>query len=429
MSGAGRLKLFRTGIFPSTPRQEKGRHMKVLVINAGSSSCKYQLLEMDTQSVLCSGLAERIGQTSGRLTHKIAPDTDKESKLVREAAFPTHVEAMELVIALLTDPEVGVIKDKGEIFAIGHRVLHGGESITDPVLVDSHVKDIIKDCFLLGPLHNPANLMGIEVAEKLFPGVPNVAVFDTEFGMGMPPEAYMYALPYELYEELKIRRYGFHGTSHKYIARKTAEYLGKPLNELRSITMHLGNGSSMSCVRDGKCFDTSMGLTPLEGLIMGTRCGSIDPAIVPFVMEKKGLTPAEMDTLMNKKSGLLGLCGFTDMRDVHKEVDNGNKRAELALNMLVRSIRKILGSYFFLLDGKVDSIVFTAGIGENDDIVRAAVCKGLEDFGIILNQGENATRRPGARTISTPDSRVKVLVIPTNEELQIAQATLEIVGR
>ena len=263
MSGAGRLKLFRTGIFPSTPRQEKGRHMKVLVINAGSSSCKYQLLEMDTQSVLCSGLAERIGQTSGRLTHKIAPDTDKESKLVREAAFPTHVEAMELVIALLTDPEVGVIKDKGEIFAIGHRVLHGGESITDPVLVDSHVKDIIKDCFLLGPLHNPANLMGIEVAEKLFPGVPNVAVFDTEFGMGMPPEAYMYALPYELYEELKIRRYGFHGTSHKYIARKTAEYLGKPLNELRSITMHLGNGSSMSCVRDGKCFDTSMGLTPL----------------------------------------------------------------------------------------------------------------------------------------------------------------------
>ena len=336
MSGAGRLKLFRTGIFPSTPRQEKGRHMKVLVINAGSSSCKYQLLEMDTQSVLCSGLAERIGQTSGRLTHKIAPDTDKESKLVREAAFPTHVEAMELVIALLTDPEVGVIKDKGEIFAIGHRVLHGGESITDPVLVDSHVKDLIKDCFLLGPLHNPANLMGIEVAEKLFPGVPNVAVFDTEFGMGMPPEAYMYALPYELYEELKIRRYGFHGTSHKYIARKTAEYLGKPLNELRSITMHLGNGSSMSCVRDGKCFDTSMGLTPLEGLIMGTRCGSIDPAIVPFVMEKKSLSPAEADTLMNKKSGLLGLCGYTDMRDVHAQVEKGDKRAALALHMRVR---------------------------------------------------------------------------------------------
>ena len=403
--------------------------MKVLVINAGSSSCKYQLLEMETETVLCSGVAERIGQDMGRLSHKIAPDTDQEEKIVKEAPFPTHVEAMELVIALLTDTEKGVIKDKSEIHAIGHRVLHGGESITDPVKVDDHVKKIIRDCFLLGPLHNPANLMGIEVCEKLFPGVPNVAVFDTEFGMGMEQEAYMYGLPYELYEELHIRRYGFHGTSHKYIAKKTAEYLGKPLKDLRSITMHLGNGSSMSCVRDGKCLDTSMGLTPLEGLIMGTRCGSIDPAIVPFVMEKKKLSPAEMDTLMNKKSGLLGLCGFTDMRDVHKEVDNGNKRAELALNMLVRSIRKTLGSYFFLLEGKVDSIVFTAGIGENDDIVREAVCKGLEEFGIRLNLAENSTRRPGARTISTPDSRVKVLVIPTNEELQIAQATLEIVGR
>ena len=403
--------------------------MKVLVINAGSSSCKYQLLEMETETVLCSGVAERIGQDMGRLSHKIAPDTDQEEKIVKEAPFPTHVEAMELVIALLTDTEKGVIKDKSEIHAIGHRVLHGGESITDPVKVDDHVKKIIRDCFLLGPLHNPANLMGIEVCEELFPGVPNVAVFDTEFGMGMEQEAYMYGLPYELYEELHIRRYGFHGTSHKYIAKKTAEYLGKPLKDLRSITMHLGNGSSMSCVRDGKCLDTSMGLTPLEGLIMGTRCGSIDPAIVPFVMEKKKLSPAEMDTLMNKKSGLLGLCGFTDMRDVHKEVENGNKRAELALNMLVRSIKKTLGSYFFLLEGKVDSIVFTAGIGENDDIVREAVCKGLEEFGIHLNLAENSTRRPGARTISTPDSRVKVLVIPTNEELQIAQATLEIVGR
>ncbi|MDO5483857.1 MAG: acetate kinase, partial [Desulfovibrionaceae bacterium] len=233
--------------------------MKILVINAGSSSCKYQLLEMDDQSVLCSGLAERIGQENGVLTHKIAPGTDKESKLVRNAPFPTHIEAMELVISLLTDPEVGVIKDKGEIYGIGHRVLHGGEAVTDPVKVDEKVKAIIKECFLLGPLHNPANLMGIEVAEKLFPGVPNVAVFDTEFGMGMPREAYMYALPYELYEDLRIRRYGFHGTSHKYIARKTAEFLGTPLAELRSITMPLGKGSSMSCVKDGKCFDTSMG--------------------------------------------------------------------------------------------------------------------------------------------------------------------------
>ncbi len=402
--------------------------MKVLVINAGSSSCKYQLLEMDDRSVLCSGLAERIGQEGGRLTHKIAPDTDKEEKLVREASFPTHVEAMELVIALLTDPQKGVIKDKSEIYAIGHRVLHGGEAVSQPVRVDERIKGIIRECFPLGPLHNPANLMGIEVAEKLFPGVPNVAVFDTEFGMGMPKEAYMYALPYGLYEELKIRRYGFHGTSHKYIAHKTAEYLGKPLKDLRSITMHLGNGSSMSCVKNGKCFDTSMGLTPLEGLIMGTRCGSIDPAIVPFVMEKKGLSPAEADTLMNKKSGLLGLCGYTDMRDVHAQVDKGDERAALALAMLVRSIKKTLGAYLALLEGKADALVFTAGIGENDDIVRAQVCAGMEAFGIKLDQKENSTRKPGARTISAPESRIPVLVIPTNEELQIALATVEVLG-
>ena len=403
--------------------------MKILVINAGSSSCKYQLLEMDTHAVLCSGLAERIGQDEGRLTHKIAPDTDKEEKIVRTAHFPTHVQAMELVISLLTDAEKGVIKDKSEIAGIGHRVLHGGEAVSDPVLVDERVKEIVRECSVLGPLHNPANLMGIEVAEKLFPGVPNVGVFDTEFGMGMPKEAFMYALPYELYEDLRIRRYGFHGTSHKYIAGATAKYLGKPLSELRSITMHLGNGSSMSCVKNGKCFDTSMGLTPLEGLIMGTRCGSIDPAIVPFVMEKKGLTSEQMDTLMNKKSGLLGLCGFTDMRDVHAEVEKGNERAALALHMLTRSIKKILGSYYFLLDGNVDALVFTAGIGENDDIVRAEVCAGLEHMGIKIDAKENGTRKPGARTISTPDSTVPVLIIPTNEELQIAMATVEVLGK
>lgn len=403
--------------------------MKILVINAGSSSCKYQLLEMDTHAVLCSGLAERIGQDEGRLTHKIAPDTDKEEKIVRTARFPTHVQAMEMVISLLTDAEKGVIKDKSEIAGIGHRVLHGGEAVSDPVLVDERVKEIVRECAVLGPLHNPANLMGIEVAEKLFPGVPNVGVFDTEFGMGMPREAFMYALPYELYEDLRIRRYGFHGTSHKYIAGATAKYLGKPLSELRSITMHLGNGSSMSCVKNGKCFDTSMGLTPLEGLIMGTRCGSIDPAIVPFVMEKKGLTSEQMDTLMNKQSGLLGLCGFTDMRDVHAEVEKGNERAALALHMLTRSIKKILGSYYFLLDGKVDALVFTAGIGENDDIVRAGVCAGLEHMGIKIDAKENGTRKPGARAISTPDSSVPVLIIPTNEELQIAMATVEVLEK
>ncbi|MDR2819549.1 MAG: acetate kinase [Desulfovibrio sp.] len=402
--------------------------MKVLVINAGSSSCKYQLLEMGTKTVLCYGLVERIGQPEGILTHRLPRDGDEE-KIVREHAFPTHVEGMEEVIQLLTDEKVGVIKSKSDIAAIGHRVVHGGEAVSDPVLVDSHLKDVIREYFSLSPLHNPANLMGIEVAEKLFPGVPNVAVFDTEFGMSMPQEAYMYALPYNLYEEFKIRRYGFHGTSHKYIAHRTAEYLKKPLKDLCSITMHLGNGSSMTCVKNGKCFDTSMGLTPLEGLVMGTRCGSIDPAIVPFVMEKKGLTPAEADALMSKQSGLLGVCGYTDMRDVHSQIASGNKRAELAFKLLVRSIKKILGSYVFLLGGKVDALVFTAGIGENDNIARAAVCEGLEELGIVLDSNENNTRKPGARAISTPDSKIPVLVIPTNEELQIALATLEVIGK
>ncbi|MDR3320730.1 MAG: acetate kinase [Desulfovibrio sp.] len=403
--------------------------MKILVINAGSSSCKYQLLEMDTQRVLGSGIVERIGAPVGSLTHKTYKDDGKEKKILREHAFPTHIEGMEEVIELLTDTKVGVIKDKSEIAAIGHRAVHGGEEISAPVLVDQRVKDIIRQCSALCPLHNPANLMGIEVAEKLFPGAPNVAVFDTEFGMGIPEEAYMYALPYELYKELGVRRYGFHGTSHKYIAASTAEFLNKPLGELRSITMHLGNGSSMTCVKNGKCHDTSMGLTPLEGLVMGTRCGSIDPAIVPFIMEKKGLTPAEADTLMNKKSGLLGICGYTDMRDVHFQIKKGNKRAELALKMLVRSVKKILGSYMALLDGKVDAIVFTAGIGENDNITRSAVCEGMEAFGITLDKTANNTRKPGARAISTSDSKIPVLIIPTDEELQIALATKAVIGK
>ena len=403
--------------------------MKVLIVNSGSSSCKYQLIEMETETVLCSGLAERIGLENGRLSHKIAPDTDKEEKIIKEQAFPTHKEAMELVIALLTDQEKGVIRDKAEIAAIGHRVLHGGEKVTQPMIVDEDVKKAIRDCFPLGPLHNPANLMGIEVCEKLFPGIPNVAVFDTEFGMSMPDESYMYALPYEYYESMRIRRYGFHGTSHKYIAKKTAEFLGKPLDSLNSITMHLGNGSSMSCVRNGRCLDTSMGLTHLEGLVMGTRCGTIDPAIVPFIMQNKNLTPEEMDTLMNKKSGLLGLCGLSDMRDVHAARDKGDKKADLAFRMLIHSIRKTLGAYFFLLDGKVDAVTFTAGIGEHDEFVREDVMKDLESVGLVLDKEANRRRESGARAISTPDSKVKILVIPTNEELQIAQTAVSLISK
>ena len=402
--------------------------MKILIVNSGSSSCKYQLIEMETEAVLCSGLAERIGLEQGKLSHKIAPDSENEEKIVREQPFPTHKEAMELVIDLLTDKDKGVIKDKSEISAIGHRVLNGGEEITRPMLVDERVKDGIRACFPLGPLHNPANLMGIEVCEKLFPGVPNVAVFDTEFGMDMPDESYMYALPYEYYETMRIRRYGFHGTSHKYIARKTAEFLGKPLDELNSITMHLGNGSSMTCVKNGRCLDTSMGLTPLEGLVMGTRCGTIDPAIVPFIMKNKNMSPEEIDTLMNKKSGLVGLCGLSDMRDLHAAREQGDKKADLAFRLLVHSIRKTLGAYFFELDGKVDAVTFTAGIGENDDLVRAAVVQNLESVGLVLDVEANKVRG-GARCISKPESKVKILVIPTNEELQIAKATQEILSK
>ncbi len=399
--------------------------MKILVVNAGSSSCKYQLFEMTEKVVLCAGVVERIGDSMGKLTHKIAPDSDKEEKLIIEKQFPTHVEGMEEVIALLSHADKGVIKSKDEIFAVGHRVVHGGEDITRPMLFDDNVKDIVRKYYTLSPLHNPANLMGVEVVEKLLPGVPNVGVFDTEFGATMLPPAYIYPLPYELYENLNIRRYGFHGTSHKYIAKKTAEFLNKPLAELNSITMHLGNGSSMTAVKDGICIDTSMGLTPLEGLMMGTRSGTIDPAIIPYIMEKMNLSAKDVDTMLNKKSGILGICGTNDMRDLHSMREKGDAKAELAFNMLTRSIKKLLGSYFFLL-GRVDSIVFTAGIGENDDFVRAAVCEGLEPLGIVLNIEENAIRRSEARAISKPESKIPVLIIPTNEELQIAEATLEV---
>lgn len=400
--------------------------MKIFVLNAGSSSCKYQLFDMDTKNVLCSGIVERIGEKIGKLTHKIAPDTPNEEKISIDKPFATHTIAMQNVIEMLLDKVKGVIKDKSEINAIGHRLLHGGEEITSPVLVDERVKQIIRKCFRLGPLHNPANLMGVEVAESLLPGIPNVGVFDTEFGMSMPQEAYMYALPYEYYDELRIRRYGFHGTSHKYVTKTTAEFLGKPLNQLNSINMHLGNGSSMTAVKNGLCIDTSMGLTPLEGLIMGTRCGSIDPAIVPFIMEEKNLTTSEIDSILNKKSGLLGICGINDMRDLHAKRLAGDAKAKLAFDMLVRSIRKTLGAYFFLLDAKVDAIVFTAGIGENDEHCRAAICSNLGNLGIKIDLQANDIRKSGARSLSLPNSDVQILIIPTNEELQIAETTVEV---
>ena len=403
--------------------------MNVLVINAGSSSFKYQLLDLTAQNVLCSGLVERIGEPMGRMVHKIAPDSEAEEKLTTDRPFQNHVEGMKAVVAMITDPEKGVIKSKDEINAIGHRVVMGGEAIKESVIVDQKVKDIIRECFALSPLHNPANLAGIEVAEKLFPGVPNVAVFDTEFHATMPREAFMYPLPYEVYEKHRVRRYGFHGTSHRYVTRTAAEFLGKPLDQVNLVTCHLGNGCSITAVRGGKSVDTSMGATPLDGLMMGTRCGEIDPALVPFLMEKEGISAKEADTLMNKKSGLKGICGVSDMRDIHAAVEKGDDRAKLALDMFVYRIVKTIGAYIAVL-GHVDGIVFTAGIGENDNITRALICKKLsEAFGVTLDEKANDVRSGAVRAISTDESRIPILVVPTNEELEIAMTTMRLVAK
>jgi len=396
--------------------------VNILVINSGSSSIKYQLIDMTTEKALCSGLVERIGEGMGALTHKINPGTDTEKKFSFEQDFPTHVEGMERVVELITDAEKGVIASTRDIHAVGHRVLLGGEEIKEPVRVNDWVKGVIRDYIPLGPLHNAANLAGIEVAMKLFPHAPSVAVFDTEFHQTMPEKAYLYPLPYELYKELRLRRYGFHGTSHAYVTRKAAEFLGKPASEVNLITCHLGNGCSMAAVQNGRCVDTTMGITPLEGLMMGTRCGDIDPALVPFLMEKKGWGPAEMDTVMNKKSGLKGICGMNDMRDVHAAREKGDAKAQLAFDMFVYRIRKYVGAFAVVL-GRIDAVVFTAGIGENDDFVRSEVCRDMPLLGLEIDAQANAKRSGEIRAISTSASRIPVLIVPTNEELAIAQAT------
>ncbi|WP_430734882.1 acetate kinase [Halodesulfovibrio aestuarii] len=400
--------------------------MNVLVINSGSSSLKFQLINMENETALCSGLVERIGQDMGKLVNKLAPDTDDERKVVIDEPFADHETAMKRVVDLLTDENDGVIKDRSEIYAIGHRVLLGGEEIKESVKVTDEVKEIIRKYIPLGPLHNPANLAGIEVCEHLFPGTPNVGVFDTEFHQTMPEKAFLYPLPYELYEDLRIRRYGFHGTSHRFVAKRAAKFLGKAPEDVNLVICHLGNGCSMSAVKAGKCVDTTMGITPLEGLMMGTRCGDIDPALVPFIMDRKGLTGEEVDTLMNKQSGLFGICGMSDMRDIHAAVDNSDTKAETALDMFVYRIRKYVGSYFAAL-GNVDAIVFTAGIGENDDIVREMVCADMDLFGLKIDTEENATRRGIERSLNG-GGKTEILVIPTNEELEIAQATVKVLG-
>ena len=393
--------------------------MKILVINCGSSSAKFQLFDIDTGAVLAKGNAERIG-IDGKLTYK----ADGRGEFVNETEMPDHKVAVRLILDALVDKDHGVISDVSEIAAVGHRVLHGGKYYSASVIINDDVKRVIRECFPLGPLHNPANLIGIEACEEVLPaGTPQVAVFDTAFHQTMPPKAYMYALPFEYYEKYSIRRYGFHGTSHRYVSRRVADFLGKPYESLRIITCHLGNGSSFAAVRDGKCQDTSMGLTPLAGICMGTRTGDIDPAIVPFIMKNENLTPDEVDTLLNKKSGVQGISGVSsDFRDLNKAADEGNERARLALDMFAYQGKKIIGSYAAAMGG-VDVIVFTAGIGENTDNMRSAMCEGLEFLGVDFDEDVNRGLRGREAIISKPGSKVTVCVIPTNEELAIAQET------
>ena len=396
--------------------------MKILVINAGSSSLKYQLIDMENESLLAKGLCERIG-IDGRLTHK-----PQNGKPVYEAdvPFPTHKEAIETVLENLTSKEYGVVETMAEIGAVGHRVLHGGIEFTESCVVDDACEAAIKKCFPLGPLHNPANLMGIKACQAAMPGVPQVAVFDTSFGMSMTPEAYIYAIPYEYYENDSIRRYGFHGTSHRFVSARACEIMGK--KGTRVINCHLGNGSSVSASIDGKCVDTSMGLTPLEGLPMGTRSGNLDPAILQFIMNKYGYTADEMLNILNKKSGVLGISGVgSDFRDLEKAAKEGNERAQLALDKFAYEVRKYIGSYAAAMGG-VDIITFTAGVGENGPDMRESICEGLGFLGVHVDHEKNQVR--GKETdISAADSTVKVYVIPTNEELMIARDTLALVTK
>lgn len=398
--------------------------MKILVINCGSSSLKYQLYNMDNNDVLAKGLVERIGIDGSNLQHK--PAGKAKDKYVFEQPLKNHSEAIKLVMDKLVDPECGVIADLSEINGVGHRVLHGSKFFTESCIVTEEVKKVVAECADLGPLHNPANLMGIEACEELMPGVKNVAVFDTAFHQTMPPKAYMYPLPYEYYEKYNLRRYGFHGTSHRYVSKRAIEMLGNPEHS-RVITCHLGNGSSIAAVKDGKCIDTSMGLTPLAGFEMGTRCGDIDPAIVPYLMKKENLTPDEIDTIMNKKSGLLGITGISsDFRDAEAAMNEGNERAKLGLDMFRYQIAKYIGSYVIALGG-CDAIVFTAGIGENNAGHRAAICEYLECLGVKIDPEKNKLR--GDVDFTGEGSTMKTFIIPTDEELMIAQDTMELLSK
>ncbi len=398
--------------------------MNVLVVNAGSSSLKYQLFDTSCDKVLAKGICERIGIEGGKIEHKQADGT----KTVREVEMANHSIATKIVVDTLTDPEIGCIKDMSEIEAVGHRVVHGGAYFSESVLLTDDVIEKLNLCIDLAPLHTPAHLMGIKGCTDEMPGVPQVLVFDTAFHQTMPEKAYFYPIPYEMYEKYDIRRYGAHGTSHRYVAGEMCKILGKT-EGTKIITCHMGNGSSISAVKDGKVVDTSMGFTPLDGVEMGTRCGSIDPAIVTFIMEKEGFTPAEMSSFMNKKCGFLGVSGISsDSRDIEAAIREGNHRAELAANILAYQIQKYIGSYTAAMNG-LDAIVFTAGMGENNPELRERACRNMEFFGIEMDYEVNAAahHQPNVVKLSTENSKVAVYLIPTNEELVIANDTERLV--
>ena len=396
--------------------------MNILVINCGSSSLKYQLIDMEEKKVLAKGLAERIGIEGGRVKYEAAG----KDEIVIEEKLADHKAALKIVLDSLQHPEYGAVKSLDEIDAVGHRVVHGGESFAHSVIIDEKVMKAINDNVEIAPLHNPPNIIGIEACKEIMGNVPMVAVFDTAFHQSIPALNYIYALPYEYYEKYKVRRYGFHGTSHQYITERAADMLGKKLDEVNLITCHLGNGSSISAVVGGKCYDTTMGFTPLEGLAMGTRTGDMDPAIVPFIMDKENLSTEEMSNVMNKKSGVLGISGVSsDFRDLEEAAEKGNDRAQLALDIFENRVRKYIGAYLTEMD-HCDGIIFTAGVGENSITTRERVVGGLTSLGVKIDSDKNNMRGKEA-VISTDDSSIPVLVIPTNEELKIAMETAKLV--
>lgn len=398
--------------------------MKIFVVNCGSSSLKYQLINMENQEVIAKGLVERIGITGSVLTH----NPNNSDKVVIEEYMPTHKEALKNVIDALTHKDYGVIKSMDEISAVGHRVVHAGEKFAFSVVINDEVINALKECIDLAPLHNPPNIIGIEACKQLMPDVPMVAVFDTAFHQSMPKHAYIYSLPYEFYTQYGIRRYGFHGTSHKYVSERAAAMLGKSIEALKIVTCHLGNGASIAAVKNGRSIDTSMGFTPLAGLAMGTRCGNIDPAIVGFLMEKENLDINGINNIMNKKSGVLGISGVSsDFRDIEEAAKKGNDRAKLALDVFAYKVKKYIGAYAAAMGG-LDAVVFTAGLGENSASMREKICEGLEFLGVKVDKERNNTRGKEA-VISAEDASVKVLLIPTNEELMIAQDTKALVEK